>query len=83
MTRGKKTAQSFFLKFFLGKKRSSPKKLESVKVNIGFPVVRTDGLSGGRAVFGHVFIKFHGMGRSLSYGTPPTRARGAPLKRIN
>ena len=60
-----------------------PKKLESVKVNIGFPVVRTDGLSGGRAVFGHVFIKFHGMGRSLSYGTPPTRARGAPLKRIN
>ena len=50
MTRGKKTAQSFFSKFFLGKKRSSPKKLESVKVNIGFSVVRTDGLSGGRSV---------------------------------
>ena len=49
MTRGKKTAQSFFSKFFLDKKRSSPKKLESVKVNIGFSVVRTDGLSGGRA----------------------------------
>ena len=27
-----------------------PKKLASVKVNIGFPVVRTDGLSGGRSV---------------------------------
>ena len=27
-----------------------PKKLENVKVNIGFPVVRTDGLSGGRSV---------------------------------
>ena len=40
-----------------------PKKLESVKVNIGFPVVWTDGLSGGRSVYGHVIIKFHGMGR--------------------
>ena len=40
-----------------------PRKLESVKVNIGFPVVRTDGLSGGRSVYGHVIIKFHGMGR--------------------
>ena len=71
MTRGKKTAQSFFSKFFLGKKRSSPKKLESVKVNIGFSVVRTDGLSGGRSVcrsvgrsvYGHLITKFSGMGR--------------------
>ena len=67
MTRGKKTAQSFFLKFFLGKKRSSPKKLESVKVNIGFSVVRTDGLSGGRSVgrsvYDHLITKFSGMGR--------------------
>ena len=44
-----------------------PKKLASVKVNIGFPVVRTDGLSGGRSVgrsvHGHVITKFSGMGR--------------------
>ena len=33
--------------------------LESVKLNIGFPVVRTDG----RAVYGHVINKFSGMGR--------------------
>ena len=39
-----------------------PKKLESVKVN-GFPVVRTDGLSGGRSLYGHVIAKFSGMGR--------------------
>ena len=31
-----------------------PKKLKRVKVNIGFPVVRTDGLSGGRSVYGNV-----------------------------
>ena len=30
-----------------------------MKVNIGFPVVRTDG----RAVYGHVITKFSGMGR--------------------
>ena len=29
------------------------------RVNIGFPVVRTDG----RAVYGHVITKFSGMGR--------------------
>ena len=40
-----------------------PKKLESVKVNIGCPVVRTDGLSGGWSVYGHVTTKFSGMGR--------------------
>ena len=39
-----------------------PKKLESVKVN-GFPVVRTDGLSGGRSLYGHVIAKFSGIGR--------------------
>ena len=40
-----------------------PKKLESVKVNIGFPVVQTDGLSGGRSVYDHVITKCSGMGR--------------------
>ena len=40
-----------------------PKYLESVKVNIGFPVVRTDGgRAGGRSVYGHVITKFSGMG---------------------
>ena len=33
-------------------------------LNIGSPVVRTDGLrTGGRAVYGHVITKFSGMGR--------------------
>ena len=36
-----------------------PNWLESVRLNIGFPVVRTDG----RAVYGHVITKFSGMGR--------------------
>ena len=31
----------------------------SVRSNIGFPVVRTDG----RVVYGHVIAKFSGMGR--------------------
>ena len=47
------------ISFLLG----SQKKLERVKVNIGFPMVRTDGLSGGRSVYGHVMTKFSGMGR--------------------
>ena len=43
---------------------------------IGMPVVRTNGLSGGRSVYGHVITKFSRMGRLphfLSYGAPPTR----------
>ena len=32
--------------------------LESVRLNIGFSVVQTDG----RAVYGHVITKFSGMG---------------------
>ena len=36
-----------------------PNWLESVTLNIGFPVVRTDGL----AVYDHVITKFSGMGR--------------------
>ena len=28
-----------------------------------FPVVQTDGLSGGRSVYGHVITQFCGMGR--------------------
>ena len=36
-----------------------PNWLESVRLNIGFPVVRTDG----RVVYGHVITKFSGMGR--------------------
>ena len=35
-----------------------------MRVNIGMPVVRTDGQrAGGRAVYGHVITKFSGMGR--------------------
>ena len=40
-----------------------PKKIESVKVNIGSPVVRKDGLLGGRSVYGHVITKFSGVVR--------------------
>jgi len=43
---------------------------------IGMPVVRTDGRSLARSVYGHVITKFSGMGRLphfLSYGAPPTR----------
>ena len=51
---------------------------------IGIPVVRTDGRSLVRSVYGPVITKFSRMGRLphfLSYGAPPTRtARGAPLK---
>ena len=36
-----------------------PNWLESVRLNISCPVVRTDG----RAVYGHVITKFSGMGR--------------------
>ena len=36
-----------------------PNKLESVRLNIGYPVVQTDG----RSVYGHVITKFSGMGR--------------------
>ena len=50
------------------------------------PVVRTDGRSLARSVYGHVITKFSGMSRLphfLSYGAPPTRALaragGAPL----
>ena len=51
-----------------------------MRVNIGFPVVRTDGRA-----YGHVITKFSRMGRLphlLSYGAPSTRALcagGAPL----
>ena len=38
-----------------------PKQLESVKVNIGFPVVRTDGRSGDRSEYGQLITKFSGM----------------------
>ena len=48
---------------------------------IGMPVVRTDGLSGGRAVgrsvYGHVIIKISQMGRLLHFLT-----QGAPLDRF-
>ena len=43
---------------------------------IGMPVVRTDGVSLARSVYGHVITKFSRMGRLpqfLSYGAPPTR----------
>ena len=41
-----------------------PTQLESVRVNIDMPVVRTDGRSVGRSV-GHVITKFSGMGRFI------------------
>ena len=46
---------------------------ESVRVNIGTPVVRTDGRA-----YGHMITKFSRMGRLphfLSYGAPSTSAR--------
>ena len=46
-----------------------------MRVNIGFPLVRTDGRAGGRSVvrsvYGHVITKFSRMGD----------ARGAPLQK--
>ena len=51
-----------------------------MKVNIGCPVVRTDG---GRSVYGHTITKFSGMGRFTKlWGSAhacASRARGAPL----
>ena len=41
------------------------------------PVVRTDGLSGGREVYGHVITKFSRMSRLLHFLT-----HGAPLARF-
>ena len=41
------------------------------------PVVQTDGLSGGRSVYGHVITKFSRMGRLLHFLT-----RCAPLERF-
>ena len=63
------------ISFLLG----SQKKLESVKVNIGFPVVRTDGLSGGRCTVTWS-PNFLGWVDLLSYGTPPTRARSVRVE---
>ena len=42
---------------------------------IGMPVVRTNGLSGGRSVYGHVITNFSRMGRLLHFLT-----HGAPLR---
>ena len=60
-----------------------------MRVNIGYPVVRTDGRSavgGRRSVYGHVITKFSGMGRfSKLWGSAherASRARGAPLSRF-
>ena len=41
---------------------------------IVIPVLRTDGLSGGRSVYGHVITKFSPMGRLVHFLT-----HGAPL----
>ena len=55
--------------------------VESVRVDIGMPGVRTDGRSVGRSV-GHVITKFSGMGRFIypwcSAGAP--RARSSAIK---
>ena len=57
----------------------APKLAKSVRVNIGYPVVRTDGR---RSVYGHVVTKFSGMGRFTklwgSVHARASRARGAP-----
>ena len=37
------------------------------------PVVRTDGLSGGRSVYSHVITKFSRMGRLLHFLTHEAR----------
>ena len=48
-----------------------------MRVNIGIPVVRTDGL---RAVYGHVITNFLGWVDLLTHGAPLARfARGALL----
>ena len=44
---------------------------------IGMPVVRTDGLSGGRTVKGHVITKFSRMGRLLHFLTMVLRWRAS------
>ena len=54
----------------------APKLAKSVRVNIGFPVVRTDGR---RSVYGHVITKFLGW---VAMGLRQ-RARGAPLSTKN
>ena len=49
-----------------------------VRVHIGIPAVRTDGL---RAAYGHVITKFFVMGRFTYPGAPLLGfARGAPLR---
>ena len=61
----------------------APKLAKSVRVNIGCPVVRTDGRSLARSVYGHMITKFSGMGRLphfLSYGAPSTRALRARVE---
>ena len=61
----------------------APKLAKSVRVNIGCPVVRTDGRSLARSVYGHVITKFSGIGRLphfLSYGASPTRAPRARVE---
>ena len=56
----------------------APKLAKSVRVNIGSPVVRTDGRSavgGRRSVYGHVITKFSGMGRFTKlWGSAHARA---------
>ena len=54
-----------------------------MRVNIGMPVVRTDGQrAGGRAVYGHVITKFSGMGR-FTYPWCSAGALRAPELRYN
>ena len=48
---------------------------------IGIPVVRTDGRSLARSVYGPMITKFSRMGRLphfVSYGAPPTRSPSRP-----
>ena len=52
--------------------------IETARLNIGVPVVQTDGRSGGRCTVTWL-PNFLGWVDLLSYGAPLTRARGAPL----
>ena len=56
-----------------------PNQLESRRVNIGSPVVRTGGRSLARSVYGHVVTKFSGMGRFTQLWGSVHARRKAPL----
>ena len=54
-----------------------PNYLESVRVNIGFPVVRVDGRSFDRCIRSSDYKMFLGWVDLLSYGAPQARLRAS------